>query len=82
MEVRAIAISSELIYLGCKGGIIEIWCKKKLVRKEALQTGTNGKIISMALDSDEEFLVIGTSDGRIQVSLFPKKKMLYKIRNS
>jgi WD40 repeat protein len=66
MEVRTIAISSELIYLGCKGGVIEIWCKQKLVRKETLQTGTNSKIISMALDCDEDFLVIGTSDGRIQ----------------
>ncbi|KAM7509539.1 hypothetical protein LguiA_019992 [Lonicera macranthoides] len=66
MEVRAISISSELIYLGCKGGIVEVWCKKKLVRKETLQTGTNGKILSMALDRDEDVLVIGTSDGRIQ----------------
>ena len=70
MEVRAISISSELIYLGCKGGIVEVWCKKKLIKKETLQTGTNGKILSMALDRDEDVLVIGTSDGRIQVILF------------
>ncbi|XP_045822566.1 LOW QUALITY PROTEIN: putative E3 ubiquitin-protein ligase LIN-1 [Trifolium pratense] len=30
-EVRAMAVSSELIYLGCKGGAVEIWDKKKLV---------------------------------------------------
>lgn len=62
------AVSSDLIYLGCKGGIVEVWCRKKLDRKETLQTGTNGKILCMAFDSDEEVLVIGTSNGRIQVT--------------
>lgn len=66
MEVRAMAINSELIYLGCKGGIVEVWCRKKLSRKETLHTGTNGKVLCMAFDSDEDVLVIGTSDGRIQ----------------
>ncbi|XP_059286266.1 putative E3 ubiquitin-protein ligase LIN-1 isoform X1 [Lycium ferocissimum] len=66
LEIRAMAISSELIYLGGKGGIVEAWCRKKHDRVEALQTGTNGKVICMALDANEETLVIGTSDGRIQ----------------
>ncbi|KAL8102427.1 putative E3 ubiquitin-protein ligase LIN-1 [Apium graveolens] len=66
LEVRSMVVSSDLIYLGCKGGIVEVWCRKKLDRIETLETGTNGKILSMALDSDEEVLVIGTSDGRIQ----------------
>ncbi|KAK3041708.1 hypothetical protein RJ639_001518, partial [Escallonia herrerae] len=66
LEVRAMAISSERIYLGCKGGIVEVWCKKKHNRLETLQTGTSGKVLCMALDSDEEVLVIGTSDGRLQ----------------
>lgn len=47
---------------------MEVWCKKKLDRKETLQTSTNGKVLCMALDSDEEVLVIGTSNGRIQVT--------------
>ncbi|KAF8034341.1 hypothetical protein BT93_C0594 [Corymbia citriodora subsp. variegata] len=64
-DVRAIAVSSDLIYLGCKGGIVEVWCKEKHQRVETLQTGTNAKIHCMALNGDE-FLVIGTSDGRIQ----------------
>lgn len=68
LEVRSMAVSSDLIYLGCKGGIVEVWCRKKLDRKETLQTGTNGKILCMSLDSDEEVLVTGTSDGRIQVT--------------
>lgn len=68
LEVRSMVVSSDLIYLGCKGGIVEVWCRKKLDRIETLQTGTNGKILCMALDSDEEVLVIGTSNGRIQVT--------------
>ncbi|OVA08576.1 WD40 repeat [Macleaya cordata] len=67
LEIRAMAVSSELIYLGCKMGTVEIWCKEKHTRVETLQTGTHGKVISMAIDSDEEVLLVGTSDGRIQV---------------
>ena len=70
-EVRSMAISSELIYLGCKGGIVEVWDQKKYTRIEILQTRTNGKVLCMALDANKEVLVIGTSDGRIQV----KKKL-------
>ncbi|XP_061343897.1 putative E3 ubiquitin-protein ligase LIN [Gastrolobium bilobum] len=65
-EVRTMAVSSELIYLGCKGGAVEIWDKKKHNRVDTLQMGTNCKVICMALDSHEEILVIGTSDGQIQ----------------
>lgn len=65
-EVRSMAISSELIYLGCKGGIIEVWDQKKHKKIETLQTGTNCKVITMVLDENEEVLMIGTSDGRIQ----------------
>ncbi|CAK8579313.1 unnamed protein product [Lathyrus sativus] len=65
-EVRAMAVSSELIYLGCKGGVVEIWDKKKHIRVETLQLGTNCKANCMSLDSNEEMLVIGTLDGQIQ----------------
>ncbi|XP_047339652.1 putative E3 ubiquitin-protein ligase LIN-1 [Impatiens glandulifera] len=67
MEVRAMAISSELIYLGGKGGAVEVWCRKKANKVETLNTGINSKIVSMALNNDEDVLVIGTSDGKIQV---------------
>ncbi|XP_028092672.1 putative E3 ubiquitin-protein ligase LIN [Camellia sinensis] len=67
LEVRAMAVSSELIYLGCKGGTVEVWCRKKHNRVDMLQTGSNGRVLCMALDADEEVLVIGTSDGKIQV---------------
>ncbi|XP_050218498.1 putative E3 ubiquitin-protein ligase LIN-1 isoform X2 [Mercurialis annua] len=67
LEVRAMVISSELIYLGSKGGIVEIWDQKNQTRVETLQTGIEGaRILCMALDTNEEMLVIGTSDGRIQ----------------
>lgn len=69
-EVRAMAVSSELIYLGCKGGVVEIWDKKKHIRVDTLQLGTNCKVNCMSLDSNEEILVIGTSDGQIQVLNF------------
>ncbi|TKY60877.1 putative E3 ubiquitin-protein ligase LIN-1 [Spatholobus suberectus] len=65
-EVRAMAVGSELIYLGCKGGTVEIWDKKKQNRVDTLQMGTNCRVNCMALDSNEEVLVIGTSDGQIQ----------------
>lgn len=68
-EVRAMAISSDLIYLGCKAGTVEIWDKKKQNRIEMLQTGANGKVLCMALDVNDEVLVIGTSDGQIQVKI-------------
>lgn len=66
LEVRAMAISSELIYLGGKGGCVEIWDREKQNRIDTLQTGTNCKVLSLALDGNEEVLVTGTSDGRIQ----------------
>ncbi|XP_028077355.1 putative E3 ubiquitin-protein ligase LIN [Camellia sinensis] len=66
LEVRAMVVSSELIYLGCKGGTVEVWCRKKHNRVDMLQTGSNGRVLCMALDADEEVLVIGTSDGKIQ----------------
>lgn len=68
-EVRFMAVSSELIYLGCKGATIEIWGREKQNKFDTLQAGTNCKILCMALDSNEEVLVVGTSDGRIQVEI-------------
>ncbi|XP_044472181.1 putative E3 ubiquitin-protein ligase LIN-1 isoform X2 [Mangifera indica] len=65
-EVRAMAVTSELVYLGCKGGAVEIWDSKKQTKIETLQTSTNSRVQCMALDDNEEVLVIGTSDGRIQ----------------
>ncbi|XP_061993756.1 putative E3 ubiquitin-protein ligase LIN [Rosa rugosa] len=67
LEVRAMAISSELIYLGGKGGCVEIWDREKQNKIiDTLQTGTNCKVLSLAIDPNEEVLVTGTSDGRIQ----------------
>ncbi|KAF8400830.1 hypothetical protein HHK36_014132 [Tetracentron sinense] len=66
LEVRAMVVSSELIYLGCKMGTVEIWSKEKYNKVETLQTGTNGKVLCMAVNGDEDVLVVGTSDGRIQ----------------
>lgn len=67
-EIRAMVVSADLIYLGCKGGIVEIWGKEKYNKIETLRIGTSSKVTCMDLDSDEEFLVAGTSDGLIQVS--------------
>lgn len=63
-------VSAELIYLGCKLGTVEMWSKEKLSRVGTLQTGTCGKVQCMALNGDGEVLVLGTSDGRIQVTCF------------
>lgn len=70
IEVRTMAISSELIYLGGKGGSVEIWDREKQNRIDSLQTGTNCKVLCLALDANEEVLVTGTSDGRIWVNNF------------
>ncbi|CAL0323997.1 unnamed protein product [Lupinus luteus] len=69
LEVRAMLVGSELIYLGCKGGAVEILDKKKHYRVNTLMMGTSSKVLCMALDSNEEILVVGTPDGQIQVSL-------------
>ena len=61
-------VSSELIYLGCKKGTVEIWGREKHNRIDTLQTGTNCKVLCMALDANEEVLVVGTSDGQVQVT--------------
>ncbi|KAG5225691.1 E3 ubiquitin-protein ligase [Salix suchowensis] len=67
LEVRCMAISSDLIYMGCKAGSVEIWDRKKQQsRVEILQTGTNDKVLCMALNANEDVLVIGTSTGQIQ----------------
>ncbi|XP_019192302.1 PREDICTED: putative E3 ubiquitin-protein ligase LIN [Ipomoea nil] len=68
MEVRAMAVSSKSVFLGGKGGVVEVWCKKKYSRAGALQTGSGtAKVLGLSLDRNEEVLVVGTSDGKIQV---------------
>lgn len=37
LEVRSMEVSSDLIYLGCKGGIVEVWCKKKLYKPAQME---------------------------------------------
>ncbi|XP_020549522.1 putative E3 ubiquitin-protein ligase LIN [Sesamum indicum] len=65
-EIRTMAVSSDLVYLGCKGGTVEVWCRKKHSRVETLQVSSTAKILCMAIDANEDMLIIGTSDGRIQ----------------
>ncbi|KAK4433021.1 putative E3 ubiquitin-protein ligase LIN [Sesamum alatum] len=65
-EVRSMVVSSELLYLGCKGGTVEVWCRKKHSRVETLQISSAAKILCMAIDANQDMLIIGTSDGRIQ----------------
>ncbi|KAI4376605.1 hypothetical protein MLD38_014347 [Melastoma candidum] len=36
-----------------------VWCKEKNNRWETLQSATNGKVHCVAVDEDEEILVIG-----------------------
>ena len=67
LDVRSMTVSSDLTYLGGKGGMVEIWSREKHNKIDTLQMGRNCKIVCMALDEREEVLVIGTSDGRIQV---------------
>lgn len=50
--------------------MVEIWCREKPNKVDTLQMGRNCKIICMTLDEREEVLVIGTSDGRIQVEFY------------
>ena len=77
LDVRAMAISSELIYLGGKGGSVEIWDRNKQNRMDTLQTGANCKVLCLALDANEEVLVAGTSDGRIWVNILSLNRNLY-----
>lgn len=69
MDVRTMTVSSDLIYLGGRG-VVEIWGKDKHKKIDTLQTGRNCKVACMTLNEREEVLVIGTSDGWIQVECF------------
>ncbi|PKA59058.1 Putative E3 ubiquitin-protein ligase LIN-1 [Apostasia shenzhenica] len=65
LEVRCMSISTELIYLGSKTGLVEIWAKDKLAKVDTLQMGGNCRVQCLSVLSDE-LLIVGTSDGRIQ----------------
>ena len=64
------AVGSNLTYLGGKGGVVEIWSREKHNKIDTLQIGRNCKVVCMSLNEREDVLVIGTSDGRIQVECF------------
>ncbi|KAL8503215.1 hypothetical protein ACS0TY_022094 [Phlomoides rotata] len=66
LDVRTLAVSSELVYLGCKSGSIEVWCKNKHTRVETLHTSSTAKILCIAFDANQDILLVGTSDGTIQ----------------
>ncbi|XP_006645675.2 LOW QUALITY PROTEIN: putative E3 ubiquitin-protein ligase LIN [Oryza brachyantha] len=67
VEARSLAVSSDLVYLGSRNGVVEIWSREKLTRAGALQAGGAGcRVQCMAVDADGDVLVVGTSDGRIQ----------------
>ncbi|XP_022933805.1 putative E3 ubiquitin-protein ligase LIN-1 isoform X2 [Cucurbita moschata] len=66
MDVRTMAVGSNLTYLGGKGGVVEIWSREKHNKIDTLQIGRNCKVVCMSLNEREDVLVIGTSDGRIQ----------------
>ncbi|TVU22994.1 hypothetical protein EJB05_32719, partial [Eragrostis curvula] len=67
MEARSLVVSADLVYLGSRGGVVEIWSREKLTRIGALQAGgPSCRVQCMAVDGDGDVLVVGTSDGRIQ----------------
>ncbi|XP_031485359.1 putative E3 ubiquitin-protein ligase LIN isoform X2 [Nymphaea colorata] len=65
-DVRSLAITSELIYLGCRTGSIEVWSRENHRRVGTLETRTNSKVLCMSLHANGEVLVLGTADGQIQ----------------
>lgn len=78
------AVSKELIYLGSKTGTLEIWSKEKQTAVGSLQIGTNCRVQCIDVDEEGDMLVIGTSDGRLQVTTahslsLKKKKKAIKI---
>ncbi|GJN06533.1 hypothetical protein PR202_ga24268 [Eleusine coracana subsp. coracana] len=67
MEARSLVVSADLIYLGSRNGVVEIWSREKLTRIGTLQAGgPSCRVQCMAVDGDGDVLVVGTSDGRIQ----------------
>ncbi|KAM0913621.1 hypothetical protein ACQ4PT_012049 [Festuca glaucescens] len=69
-EVRSLVVSADLVYLGSRNGAVEIWSREKLIKIGALQAGGPGcRVQCMAVDADGDVLVVGTSDGKIQVWL-------------
>ncbi|KAL6006192.1 hypothetical protein ACLOJK_040238 [Asimina triloba] len=70
LDVRSMVTSSELIYLGCKMGNVEIWSKENHSRVGTLATRNNSRVLCLDVTEDGEVIVAGTSDGRIQVTIY------------
>jgi len=67
-EARSLVVSADLIYVASRTAAVEIWSREKLARIGTLQAGGPGcRVQCMAVDADGDVLVVGTSDGRIQV---------------
>ncbi|WVZ72933.1 hypothetical protein U9M48_021315 [Paspalum notatum var. saurae] len=66
-EARSLVVSADLVYVGSRGGAVEIWSREKLARIGTLQAGGPGcRVQCMAVDADGDVLVVGTSEGKIQ----------------
>ncbi|KAK1261789.1 putative E3 ubiquitin-protein ligase LIN [Acorus gramineus] len=68
-DIHCIAVNSEFVFTGTKCGIVEVWLRERLARVTSIRTsgGGNTKVNSLVLDSDEDMLFAGCSDGKIQV---------------
>jgi len=67
-EARSLVVSADLVYVASRTAAVEIWSREKLARIGTLQAGGPGcRVQCMAVDADGDVLVVGTSDGRIQV---------------
>ncbi|ONM28247.1 Transducin/WD40 repeat-like superfamily protein [Zea mays] len=72
-EARSLVVSADLVYVASRAAAVEIWSREKLARIGTLQAG--GRVQCMAVDADGDVLVVGTSDGKIQVR--PVQRIYY-----
>ncbi|KAL2324995.1 hypothetical protein Fmac_024053 [Flemingia macrophylla] len=68
LDIHRIAINSDFILAGTKFGTIEVWLKDKFTRVASIKmAGGHTKITSLVSDADGMMLLVGSSDGKIQV---------------
>lgn len=70
LDIHRIAMTSDFIFTGTRCGTIEVWLKDKISRVASIKmAGSHTKITSLVSDTDGVMLFVGSSGGKIQVTL-------------
>lgn len=71
VDIHHMAISTDFLFSASRLGIVEVWSKEKYTKIASVKlgsaSGSQTKITSLTTADDGGLLLVGTSDGRIQV---------------